>query len=73
MLTIGEFSQSARLTVKTLHYYQKLGILLPAEQDEITGYRYYDGACLERAKSIVMLKELGFTLKEIGETLCFFY
>jgi DNA-binding transcriptional MerR regulator/effector-binding domain-containing protein len=69
MLSIGEFSHTTRLTVKTLRYYQELGILLPARTDEFTGYRYYDRYNFERAKRIVMLKQLGFTLKEIAAIL----
>lgn len=69
MLSIGEFSHTTRLTVKTLRYYQELGILTPAKTDEITGYRYFNEASFERAQSIIMLKELGFTLKEIREIL----
>lgn len=69
MLSIGEFSHATRLTVKTLRYYQELGILIPAETDEITGYRYFDNNNYERARSIIMLKELGFTLKEISTIL----
>jgi len=69
MLSIGEFSHTTRLSVKTLRYYQELGILLPAETDEISGYRYYDQQNYERVQSIIMLKELGFTLKEISTIL----
>ncbi|MFP4385141.1 MAG: MerR family transcriptional regulator [Spirochaetia bacterium] len=65
MLSIGEFSQAVRLSVKTLRYYQELGILIPAKIDKTTNYRYYDDSSYEKAKSIYALKDLGFTLQEI--------
>ncbi|MDC7125354.1 MAG: helix-turn-helix domain-containing protein [Spirochaetales bacterium] len=65
MLSIGEFSQVTRLTVKTLRYYHELGILVPVKIDEMTGYRYYDNDSFNRANSIISLKQLGFSLKEI--------
>ena len=69
MLSIGEFSQATRLTVKTLRFYHELGILVPVEVDRLTGYRYYDDSSYERAFCISTLKELGFTLQEIGSIL----
>lgn len=65
MLSIGEFSHAARLTVKALRYYHELGLLPPAKIDDTTGYRYYDDYSLQRASAICSLKELGFSLKEI--------
>lgn len=69
LYTIGEFSKICRFTVKTLRYYHELGLLIPAGTDEETGYRYYNGASIERAFGIARLKEVGFTLKEIREIL----
>jgi len=69
MLSIGEFSHSTTLSIKTIRYYQELGILLPAKIDEGTGYRYFDQKSYDRARSIQMLKDLGFTLKEIRQIL----
>ena len=69
MLSIGEFSQTARLTVKTLRYYHELGILVPARVDETTGYRYYNEASYEKASAIAALKELGFSLTEVKSIL----
>ena len=40
-LKIGEFSKMMQVTVKTLRHYEQMGLLLPAEVDEWTGYRYY--------------------------------
>ena len=69
MLSIGEFSQATRLTVKTLRFYHELGILVPVRIDDMTGYRYYDERSFERAEAVIMLKDLGFSLPEIGKIL----
>ena len=65
MLTIGEFSHVCRASIKTIRYYQDLGILEPAKTDAASGYRYYDASSHERMTSISVLKDLGFALKEI--------
>lgn len=69
MLTIGELSQAVQVSVKTIRYYQELGILYPVKTDEITGYRFYDSSSFERVNAILTLKKLGFTLKEIKDIL----
>lgn len=48
MLSIGEFSKICQVSVKTLHHYDKLGLLVPAQVDVETGYRYYEAAQLDR-------------------------
>jgi DNA-binding transcriptional MerR regulator/effector-binding domain-containing protein len=65
---IGDFSQVTRLTVKTLHYYHELGLLVPCRV-EASGYRWYDEAAIRRAGVIRTLKSLEFTLDEIREIL----
>ena len=67
MLKIGEFSKLNRVTVKTLRHYEEIGLLVPSQVDKGTGYRYYDVCQLGRMNTIRYLKELGFTLEEIGE------
>lgn len=64
---IGEFSKLMQITVKTLRHYEQLGLLMPDEVDESTGYRYYRLAQMQRLNGILHLKELGFTLEEIKE------
>ncbi len=64
---IGEFSKLCRVTVKTLRHYEEVGLLIPNEVDEWTGYRYYDLSQLRRMNKIVFLKQLGFSLDEIAE------
>ena len=41
MLSIGEFSKICKVTVKTLRYYDRIGLLKPVHVDDMTGYRYY--------------------------------
>lgn len=65
MYKIGEFSKITNLSVKTLRYYNEIGLLLPEEVDIYTGYRYYGDRNLEEVKLIKELKGAGFTLEEI--------
>ena len=65
MYKIGELSKLCRLPVKTLRYYDSVGLLVPDETDRFTGYRYYSAARLADCNRIVALKELGFSLDEI--------
>ena len=44
MLKIGEFSKLSRVSIRMLRRYNEVGLLLPAETDPITGYRYYRAA-----------------------------
>lgn len=65
MLKIGEFSKLSMLTVKTLRFYEKEGLLIPANVDEWTGYRFYETDQLETAAIIKALRQLDFTVEEI--------
>ncbi len=65
--SIGEFSKVTSLTIKTLRLYHEKRILVPAEVDKFTGYRYYDDKNFEIARSIKIMKDLDFTLSEIRE------
>jgi len=66
-LKIGEFSKLMQITVKTLRHYETLGLLLPDEVDEWTGYRYYRIEQMQRLNDIRRLKDLGFSLEEIKD------
>ncbi len=68
-LSVGDFSKVTGLPVKTLHFYHEKGILVPARIDESTGYRYYDDAAVERARIILALREMEFSLQDIQEIL----
>jgi len=62
---IGELSSITKLSIRTLRYYQEIGLLLPAKTDESTGYRYYDEKGIQKAALISSLKSLNFSLDEI--------
>ncbi len=65
MLQIGEFSNICQVSVKTLHHYDRIGLLTPAEVDRLTGYRYYRTEQIDRMIYIQRLKRYGFSLEEI--------
>ena len=69
MLTIGEFARYAGVSVRMLRHYDALGLLVPARVDPGTGYRHYAAAQLARANRLVALKDLGFTLEQVGSVL----
>jgi DNA-binding transcriptional MerR regulator len=68
-MRIGDFSKLCRVPVKTLRYYDEVGLLKPAHVDEFTGYRNYTFEQLARLNRILALKDLGFSLEEIGHLL----
>ena len=65
MLRIGEFSRIGQVTVKTLRFYDAMGLLEPHKIDPINGYRYYGFDQLPRLNRILALKGLGLTLEQI--------
>ena len=69
MLKIGEFSKLAQVSVKTLRYYDELGLLRPDWVDRYTGYRYYALSQLPRLNRLLALRELGFPLAQIERLL----
>ncbi|HLF79415.1 MAG TPA: MerR family transcriptional regulator [Dehalococcoidia bacterium] len=69
MIRIGDFSRLSRVSVKTLRYYDELGLIKPVRVDEFTGYRYYDHDQYVRLNRILALKDLGFSLEQIGHLL----
>lgn len=69
MLSIGEFSNAVKLSVKTIRYYEDQELITPAKKDATTGYRYYNSDNFERAETIILLKNMGFTIKEIRNIL----
>lgn len=64
-MQIGELSERAGVSHRTIHYYERLGLLKPAER-EGAGYRYYDETALKRLEKIAALKRLGLSLDEIA-------
>lgn len=66
---IKEFAKLSGVSVRTLHYYDEIGLLRPASVDEQNGYRFYDDDSLERMQEILFYRELDFPLKSILEIL----
>jgi effector-binding domain-containing protein len=66
MIRIGDFSRLSRVSVKTLRYYDEMRLLKPVYVDALTGYRFYEYDQLPRLNRILVLKDLGFSLEEIG-------
>ena len=69
MLKIGEFSALSRVSVKTLRYYDEVGLLRPVRIDPESGYRYYAASQLPRLYRLLALKDLGFALDRIAQAL----
>jgi DNA-binding transcriptional MerR regulator len=69
MIKIGYFSRLSQVPVKTLRYYDQIGLLKPAQIDDLTGYRYYAISQLSRLNRILALKDLGLSLEQIGRIL----
>lgn len=65
MFKIGEFSKLANLTVRTLHHYEDMELLLPTKIDSVTNYRYYSVQQIEEVNRIRMLQQIGLSLKDI--------
>ncbi|NJP70746.1 MerR family transcriptional regulator [Streptomyces sp. C1-2] len=66
--SVGQVSAFAGVTVRTLHHYDKAGLLSPSERSA-AGYRLYGEADLARLQQILFYRELGFSLGEIGAIL----
>lgn len=68
MMTVKEVSDLSGVSIRSLHHYDKIG-LLPATEVTAAGYRLYDENALERLQLILLFKELQFPLKDIKEIL----
>ena len=66
MMTVNEVSKLTGVSIRTLQYYDKIGLLHPAKYTE-AGYRLYDEAALETLQQILLFRELEFPLKDIKE------
>src|SRR4051812_30880230 len=67
--SIGEFSQITGLSVKTLRFYHERGVLIPTSIDETTGYRFYDASKIEKARIIMRLRQMEFSIEDIARVL----
>jgi DNA-binding transcriptional MerR regulator len=66
---IGDFSRIARVSCRLLRYYDEIGLFAPARIESSTGYRFYSAAQLPRLNRILVLRELGLTLEQIGRAI----
>ena len=66
MMTVHEVSQLTGVSIRTLQYYDRIGLLPPAEYTD-AGYRLYDDTALETLQQILLFRELEFPLKEIRQ------
>lgn len=67
MLKIGEFAGLTGLSVKALRHYDEIGVLLPAEVDERSGYRFYAEGQVRTGVEIRMLRDAEVPLPEISD------
>jgi DNA-binding transcriptional MerR regulator len=68
MFKVSEFAEKAGVTVRTLHHYDRLGLLKPSERNR-AGYRLYGERDLVRLQQIATLKFIGLSLKQIKDVL----
>jgi DNA-binding transcriptional MerR regulator len=67
-MTVKQVAESSNVTVRTLHYYDQIGLLRPSAFSD-AGYRLYDETALMRLQQILFYREIGFPLKEIRNIL----
>ncbi len=60
MMTVNEVGKLTGVSVRTLQYYDKIGLLHPTEYTQ-AGYRLYDDTALEKLQQILLFRELGFS------------
>ncbi|MFF3505265.1 MerR family transcriptional regulator [Streptomyces sp. NPDC003247] len=65
---IGQVAGFAGVTVRTLHHYDEIGLLVPGGRSH-AGHRRYDDADLDRLQRILFYRELGFPLEEVAALL----
>jgi DNA-binding transcriptional MerR regulator len=68
MVTVKQLSALAGVSIRTLHYYDEIGLLSPTRVGA-NGYRYYDDAALMRLQQILFFREIGLELLRIKEIL----
>ena len=66
MMTVNRVSKLTGVSIRTLQYYDSIGLLKPSGHTE-SGYRLYDDTALERLQQILLFRELEFPLKEIKD------
>lgn len=69
MFRIGEFSKIGKITIKTLRYYDEVGLLKPDHVDSMTGYRVYSSKQLTDLHKIQSLRQIGLSISETKQIL----
>ena len=64
-LTVGQVAEKFGVTVRTLHHYDEIGLLVPSERTP-AGYRLYTTRDLARLQHVVVYRRLGFALEEVA-------
>jgi DNA-binding transcriptional MerR regulator len=67
-MNVGEVAGLAGVTVRTLHHYDRIGLLSPSERSA-AGYRRYSSADLDRLHQVLLYRELGFPLEQVATLL----
>lgn len=67
-MTVGQLAERCGVTVRTLHHYDRIGLLRPSDRS-VAGYRLYTEADLTRLQHVVVYRRLGFGLEEIAALL----
>jgi MerR family transcriptional regulator, thiopeptide resistance regulator len=67
--TIGQVAETAKVSIRTLHHYDEIGLLVPSVRSA-AGYRLYTADDLSRLHQVLLFRELGFALPEIREIMC---
>ena len=67
-IRIGDFARMAGTNLRTLRYYEELGLIQPTSRSA-GGFRYYDAGQVSRVTAIKRLQELGLSLKEVADTI----
>lgn len=67
-LKVGELARRTGLTVRTLHHYDQIGLLKPSLHSD-AGYRLYSPADVARLQRVLSLRQLGFSLEQVGDCL----
>lgn len=68
ILKVGDLAKRTGISVRTLHYYEEIGLLIPSHRTN-AGHRKYSAKDIAKLQQILSLQALGFTLDEIGRYL----
>ncbi|MEM7777003.1 MAG: MerR family transcriptional regulator [Pseudomonadota bacterium] len=72
LMKIGDLARRAGVSHRTIHYYERLGLLRPVEREGV-GYRYFNEEAVTRLEKIAALKRLGLSLDEIASVIDLYF